>query len=120
MKLKSKIVVSLLSILVFTTACSRNVKKDEVVISGSNGKYFVSPKDKAWNIEINSNENSLFINSIKSGVGSCSINVVSENGLDSVYFLIINKKLNKIYAISSDGKITERLSGPEGSGISLK
>ncbi len=113
MNLKSKIVVFLLPITIFATACSRNVKKDEVVISGSNGKYFVSPKDKAWNIEIKSNENSLFINSIKPGVGSCSMNVVSESGSDSVYFLLINKKLNKIYAIASDGKITERLSGPE-------
>ena len=115
MKGKSRIVVTLISMLVFTTACSRKVKKDEVFISGSDGKYFVSPKNKAWDIEIKTNQNSLFINSIRSGVGSCSMSIVSENGSDSVYFLVTNKKLNKIYAISSDGKITERSSAPESS-----
>lgn len=106
-----KIVIFLLPISVFTTACSRNIKKDEVTIMESSGRYFVSPKDQTWNIEIIPNEDSLFINSIKPGVGSCSINIVPENGSDSVYFLLINNKLNKTYAISSDGKITERSSG---------
>lgn len=106
MKHKSFVVLYLL-FSAFAAGCKKHgVLKNELVVSGKDGKYIVTPANGDWMVEISHNDNLLSINSSKPGVSSCAMVVRELEEKNSISFLMIDNKQNTKVLVT-DGEITQ-------------
>ena len=93
----------------FTMSCSRSITSEgkNVTLESKGDVCTITAKNGKWMIQVNANENAIFINSIVPNVVSCAVNVIDDNGgIPQTNYLIIDYVNKKLIKVSQTGEVT--------------